>query len=273
MKNNRLTKLLIIILFLIVLIVLINYGNNTIDQTKYDIYTSNNEDKEILKIVQVSDLHNKEFGKDNDILINKIKDMQPDVIAITGDYIDKYRTNTDISLKLSEELVKIAPVYYINGNHEKFINEDKYFEFENQLREVGVNILLNNTVNYNDKIELIGLDDGYLTSKDGTLKFIVDNIDNSKIKILLAHEPQELEWYAECGIDLVLSGHAHGGQIRIPFTDVGLIAPDQGFFPKYTSGMYEIENTKMIVSRGLGNSIFPIRLFNKPELVEIIIHY
>jgi len=118
-----------------------------------------------------------------------------------------------------------------------------------------------------DKITLIGLGD--LSLNDNTLNQLMKKVNKENLSVLLAHEPQYLKNYADAGVDIVLSGHAHGGQIRIPFTNVGLVAPNQGFLPKYTSGQYSSDNTSMFVSRGIGNSILPLRIFNCPEIVEL----
>ena len=118
-----------------------------------------------------------------------------------------------------------------------------------------------------DKITLIGLGD--LSLNDNTLNQLMKKVNKENLSVLLAHEPQYLKNYADAGVDIVLSGHAHGGQIRIPFTNVGLVAPNQGFLPKYTSGQYSSDNTSMFVSRGIGNSILPLRIFNCPEIVEV----
>lgn len=271
MKRKR---LIVIIIFIVSTLALFSYWqNNGIVISKYDIQVDKNNSDDIkLKILQISDLHNKEFGNNSNKMIDLVKDTEPDIIAITGDFIDSYHVNTSVAIEVAEELVKIAPVYYVTGNHERAINDSIYASFEEELRKAGVQVLFNTVVSYNEEIDIIGLDDISLKSDDFTLESIMADVDLDKISVLLVHEPQELEWYAECGVDVVLSGHAHGGQIRIPFTNMGLVAPDQGFFPQYTSGVYEKEATKMVVSRGLGNSIIPIRVFNRPELVEINIY-
>ena len=131
----------------------------------------------------------------------------------------------------------------------------------------GVHIMDNVVEVVSDKITLIGLGD--LSLNDNTLNQLMKKVNKENLSVLLAHEPQYLKNYADAGVDIVLSGHAHGGQIRIPFTNVGLVAPNQGFLPKYTSGQYSSDNTSMFVSRGIGNSILPLRIFNCPEIVEL----
>ncbi|QLY78250.1 metallophosphoesterase [Clostridium intestinale] len=227
------------------------------------------------KILQISDLHNAEFGKNQKTLIEKTKEIAPDIIFITGDLIDSYNTNIDISMKYIDGLADIAPIYFIPGNHESRI--ESYNELCNKLISFGVKILNNKTVfiqKDTSSIGLIGLDDpAFIQSSNQDELFKKLLIDLSKdtdsdFKILLSHRPEKLADYKDAKVDLVFSGHAHGGQFRIPFVG-GLLAPNQGFFPKYTSGIYREENTSMIVSRGLGNSIFPFRINNSPELVVV----
>lgn len=227
------------------------------------------------KILQISDLHNTEFGKNQKTLIEKTKEINPDIIFITGDLIDSYNTNIDISMKYIDGITDIAPIYFIPGNHESRI--ESYNELCARLTSSGVKILNNKNVfiqKDSSSIGLIGLDDPAFiqTSNQDELfkKLLVDlskDMD-SDFKILLSHRPEKLVDYKDAKVDLVFSGHAHGGQFRIPFVG-GLLAPNQGFFPKYTSGIYKEENTSMIVSRGLGNSIFPFRINNSPELVVV----
>lgn len=273
MKKKAKIRLLVVVISIVLLIMFLHWQNNDIVISKYSIYVSEGNSENIkLKILQISDLHNKEFGENNKVLIDMVKSIEPDIIAITGDFIDSYKCDTEVALETAKALVEIAPVYFVTGNHERRVNEAIYLPFEENLAEIGVNVLFNTVVNYNDKINIIGIDDMSLSSDDKTLSLLMQDAGTDKISVLLAHEPQEFDWYAECGADVVLSGHAHGGQIRIPFTDIGLVAPGQGFFPKYSAGVYESGSSHMIVSRGLGNSIFPVRLFNRPELVEIDIY-
>jgi predicted MPP superfamily phosphohydrolase len=227
------------------------------------------------KILQISDLHNTEFGKNQKTLIEKTKEIDPDIIFITGDLIDSYNTNIDISMKYIDGITDVAPIYFIPGNHESRI--ESYNELCDRLTSSGVKILNNKNVfiqKDTSSIGLIGLDDpAFIQSSNQDELFKKLLIDLSKdmdsdFKILLSHRPEKLADYKDAKVDLLFSGHAHGGQFRIPFVG-GLLAPNQGFFPKYTSGIYKEENTSMIVSRGLGNSIFPFRINNSPELVVV----
>lgn len=229
------------------------------------------------KILHISDLHNKMFGKNQDYLIKKIKASSPDIIVITGDLIDRRRFDLDTAMCFINKAVDIAPTYYVSGNHEAW--SGKYDKIKQSLKDAGVLILDDTSLELlkgENSIQLLGLSDpDFLTSNylDGTntkkLELQLKQWSNDiNYKILLSHRPELFSLYIENNIDLIFSGHAHGGQIRLPFLG-GLIAPDQGFFPKYTSGPYKNGNTTMFVSRGLGNSIFPFRVFNRPEIVVV----
>jgi len=225
------------------------------------------------KILQVSDLHNKEFGKNQNKLVELTKEINPNIIVVTGDLIDSRRTNIDIAVNYMSQAAKIAPTYYIPGNHESRI--DEYDKLEKMLSKEGVKILSNDSENIkinNQELTLLGMEDiSFINSENRKKEFssILSNLKNKSndhLTILLSHRPDLIDIYAKQNIDLVFTGHAHGGQIRLPFIG-GLLSPGQGFLPKYTSGVYEKDNTKMIVNRGLGNSLFPLRIFNRPELI------
>ncbi len=194
--------------------------------------------------------------------------------------LSKYlKLDIDIAIKFVKEINNIAPIYFISGNHEAAINS--YSKLKEKLEENKVIILDNKTeiLKINEsEINLIGIDDPRMAHENTVvdseiIKVELDNAkyDNSKYSIVLSHRPEVFNTYIEKEIDLVLVGHAHGGQIRIPFIG-GVVAPNQGFFPKYTSGMFEENKTTMIVSRGIGNSILPFRINNRPELVVITLN-
>ena len=227
------------------------------------------------RIVQVSDLHNAEFGKNNEKLLAMLKQTDADIIVITGDLIDSRNTKVDVAVSFSEKATKIAPTYYINGNHEARVPEE-YERLKQGLDEAGVTILENDSIDItigDEAITLIGINDSSFRMElvDDTMMQNVSHQlmsvvpDNDNYKILLAHKPHYFDAYAN-QVDLVLSGHAHGGQFKIPFIG-GVVAPGQGFFPEYYTGSYIKENTEMIVSRGIGNSIIPFRINNKPEII------
>lgn len=228
------------------------------------------------RIVQISDLHNKAFGSGQEKLLAKIKGAHPDMIVVTGDLIDAYHTNMDVAMTLIDEAVQIAPIYYVSGNHEAW--SGLYDTLKVQLEKRGVVVLDNQKAQISKEeaaIEVIGLADPSVVNSDwfeygGKTKALLDELTkgSNNFKILLSHRPELFDIYAGSSVDLVFSGHAHGGQVRLPFIG-GLIAPDQGLFPKLTEGMHTSGHTSMVISRGLGNSIIPLRLFNRPELIVV----
>lgn len=275
-KNKLFISLIIIIGSTIFLI----YQNNSIVTTDV-VYKNDKIPKafEDFSIVQISDLHNKMFGKGQMKLLEKIEEAKPDIIVITGDLVDRRRYDLEKAMVFIKRAVKIAPVYYITGNHEAWSGE--YETIRESLISDGVNILDNEKTEImkeDSTIEIIGLKDpAFLTSSyiDGTDISVLEKSleklgDKDKFQILLSHRPELFSIYAKNNIELSFTGHAHGGQFRIPFIG-GLVAPNQGLFPEYTSGSYEIDDSTMIVSRGLGNSIIPIRLFNRPEIIKVVL--
>lgn len=230
------------------------------------------------RIAQVSDLHDAQFGSGNEKLLALLAGCEPDIIVMTGDLIDANRTDIDLSLEFAEGAAGIAPVYYVTGNHEGAIME--YWVLREGLLAAGVTVLNDRAVRLTlggDALLLAGLDDPNFATREeisegfpamirGKLARLTEG--NDDYTVLLAHRPEYIGSYAAGGADLVLSGHAHGGQIRLPFIG-GLAAPGQGLFPKYDAGLYTVDGSDMVVSRGLGNSIFPLRVNNRPEIVLI----
>lgn len=220
------------------------------------------------KILQVSDLHDAVFGERNERLVEKVQRAQPDVIFITGDIIDSRRYNLAQSIDTAEQLVAIAPTYFVTGNHEVATNDLKTIDAE--LQRIGVKTLNNEVIQLtsgNEKITVAGLEDplmGYNVEQQ-----LQQLTQDDQYTVLLSHRPELFDTYVAAGVDVVFSGHAHGGQIRIPLLLDGMFSPGQGLLPTYTAGVYEEQQTHMIVSRGLGNSVFPQRLFNFPELVTV----
>ena len=257
-------------------VTLIILGNYDVEVYKHNIKSEKIPTSfDNFRIVQVSDLHNAEFDKYNSTILAPIFHSEPDIIVITGDMIDSRNTDVDVAISFAQKAVNIAPVYYVNGNHESRVPEE-YKKLKQGLTDAGVTILENKSVDItigDEKITLIGINDPTFRMKlvDDTMEQniahqLVSVIpDNDNYKVLLAHRPEYFDVYAD-NVDLVLSGHAHGGQFIIPFIG-GFVAPGQGFFPEYYKGLYTEENTDMIVSRGVGNSIIPFRINNKPEIV------
>lgn len=230
------------------------------------------------KILQISDLHNKEFGSKQNKILAKIEKINPDIIVVTGDLIDSNRTDIDIAMELINGAVNIAPIYYVSGNHEAWSGSYDYLK--SKLEDSGVIILDNQKVevfNDSDSIDIIGLADTSFIQSDWLeysgnteTKNLLNTLTegSTNFRILLSHRPELFDIYSNSNVNLVFSGHAHGGQFRLPFIG-GLIAPDQGFFPKLTEGIHTNNDTSMIISRGLGNSIIPVRIFNRPELIVV----
>ncbi len=230
------------------------------------------------RIAQVSDLHNAEFGKNNAELLKLLSESRPDIIVITGDLIDANHTDVGIALGFAQESVRIAPTYYVTGNHEAA--SPQYDTLKAGLEEAGVIVLEDEAISLErngETITLLGLGDPDFTVKGDMfgetsamvstkLRNLID--DESRYTILLSHRPELFETYTDDGIDLVFSGHAHGGQFRLPFIG-GLAAPNQGLFPQYDAGLYTDGGTSMVVSRGIGNSIIPFRFNNRPEIVLV----
>lgn len=286
-NRKKYIKSALVLLIVIALLLFCSYQNRHLETTYYTYKAEQlGADLEGYRIVQISDLHNVKFGKNNQKLVDRIRECEPDMIVLTGDLVDSNHTNVDRAVQFVDEIVKICPVYYVTGNHEYWLEKSEYDELMDGLVSAGVVILDNQVVEISRgdaKFRLVGLDDRSLA--DGTLEAllsdesirnnqaeqkeeIADNEDSGEkeLTVVLAHEPQYLARYAGTGVDLVLSGHAHGGQFRLPFVG-GIVAPDQGFLPEYTAGEYYMNGTEMIVSRGLGNSVILVRLFNYPEIV------
>ena len=275
MKRKMKISLVIILCFFVTIWIL--WGNTALTVTEYTLTNSRiPREFEGFRIAQISDLHNAQFGEDNEDLLRLLQSTQPDIIVITGDMIDSRRTDIQVALDFAAKAVRIAPVYYVPGNHESRVME--YEGLKTGLKDVGVTVL------ENDKVQL-GRGDGTITVMGIRDPAFLDDYlfgdtqavasqaiyalqEDDGFTVLLSHRPELFELYAGADIDLVFSGHAHGGQIRIPFVG-GLVAPHQGFFPRYDAGLFSKENTTMVVSRGLGNSIFPIRFHNRPEIVVV----
>ncbi len=276
---KRLT--VIIALVLTALIIYIMWENQTITVSKYQVSSKKLPTEfDGFCIVQVSDLHCAEFDEGNNRLLSLIKDAKPDIIVITGDLFDARRGDREIGASFVSEAVKIAPTYFVTGNHE-FANDD-FDTLEPLLSDAGVFVLRNSSMQIyrgENAITILGIDDP-LVMKEALIaeeitgdEIITDELTAtlkgvSGYTVLLAHHPEYIDKYAEHGVDLVFSGHAHGGQFRFPLIG-GLYAPGQGVFPKYTEGVHEYDDTAMIVSRGLGRSSFPFRFGNPPELVVV----
>ena len=270
------------------------YDNNHISISEI-VVKSNKVPKDFVgfKILQLSDLHCKEFGKNNNRLIKKINKINPDIIIATG---DMFSTSLDIDesfYKLCRELVNTYPIYYSLGNHETILRTSKMSDkiwvedYLKKIKNLGVYLLDNEIITLsrnNENINIYGLTlpmifyrrrfnkerDEKIELKSGFIENLIGKPKLDEFNILLAHNPLNFEAYAKWGSDLIFSGHVHGGAVRFPFIG-GLLSPEIAFLPKYKEGFYIKDNSIMIVSRGLGNSSMPIRLFNAPEMVLTIL--
>lgn len=228
-------------------------------------------------IVQVSDLHSASFGEDNEKLLSLIEAQSPDLIALTGDLLDASHTDAEGAVSFVQAASAIAPVYMITGNHEGAL--DDWSAIRAKLIDAGAVMLEDSSttlVSGGDSILLSGLQDPVFMSDEALADLpaaMSERIDalsqqTDGFHLLLSHRPELFEVYAASSVDLVLSGHAHGGQFRLPFIG-GVYAPGQGLFPDYTEGRFSENGTTMIVSRGLGNSVIPLRVNNRPEVVVV----
>lgn len=256
------------------------YENNGISTTNYEVDCWIGKD---VNVVHLSDLHGKEFGKNNEKLKMLILKEKPDLVVATGDMIDSSLKNMEGVIEFLSDLSKSVKVVYISGNNEQRCKKAEYI-FES-LKSKGVIVLRNEiiTLSLNGvKVNILGMFEKPKGDLHSSLKKINGSYayENSHklfkrleslegVKIVLSHYPELFEAeYSKYDFHIMFSGHAHGGQFRIPIVKRGLIAPGQGFFPKYTEGMHGNKN-KLIISRGLGNSTKITRLFNRPEIVKV----
>lgn len=277
---NKMVIWLIVIALIIAIITYLVLEVNTLEISKYNIKSDKlPQDFEGYKVAHISDFHNTKSSFLKRKIIKSLNKEKPDILVITGDLIDSRRTNMNIALTFLEK-IKDIPIYYVAGNHESRI--EKYPEFKERLKSLGVIVLENEKVyltKNSQKIALIGLQDpSFETSENNSkemAKLINSYLQNlateNNFEIMLLHRPEHLNVYAKNHVDVVFSGHAHGGQVVIPFIGP-VIAPNQGFFPELTSGVNTKDNTNLVISRGIGNSLCPIRFNNNPELVYVTLH-
>lgn len=232
------------------------------------------------RIAHLSDLHNARFGRGNVKLLKLLAGTGPDITVITGDLVDSRHTDIPIALDFVKEAVKIAPVYYVPGNHEARL--DQYPDIRAALTAAGATVLEDQIAPLTrggDTVTLVGLADPHFTIRKHPFRRVrVPALVRRRLRdlirreegyhILLSHRPDLFPSYARCGVDLAFCGHAHGGQVRLPFIG-GLFAPDQGLLPRYDAGLYTRGNCRMVVSRGIGNSLCPLRFNNRPEVVVV----
>lgn len=263
------------LLLVIVLVIWVIWSNTALQLNTYTVESSQLPlSFDGFRIAQISDLHNSELDEGNQKLLSLLQESKPDIIVVTGDLIDSRRTDVEVAMRFIRAAVKIAPVYYVTGNHESRVPSD-FALLEAGMTEAGVCTLREDAIMLalgSEKICLAGIDDpNYYVSVEAFTEALSALCSSEEFTLLLSHRPEYFESYVAAGADLTLSGHAHGGQFRLPFVG-GLIAPNQGFFPEYDSGIYREGESAMIVSRGIGNSIFPFRFNNRPEIVLVELH-
>ena len=248
------------------------------------------------RIVQLTDIHSVRNEKQGQLIYEKTLGQAPDVICITGDLVDsRYYASHGVegealTLELVTKLVQLAPVYFVYGNHEMILLDDpEHNAFKVGLEELGVQIINNDTVritaeDIGEELVIGGIQDpstlykdhqfAYLSNNgermEAMLDVVTEGIGNEEFMLLLSHRPEYLEMYDQYPVDLCLAGHAHGGQFRLPFIG-GIYAPGQGFFPEYTTGLYATDDLEMYVGTGIGNSVIPVRVFNPPEIITVVL--
>ncbi len=265
----------VVLLIIVLLFLFVYYQDNHLVVSEYT-YTNNDIPTEFdgYRIVQLSDLHDKQFGQNQETLVSYIHDINPDAIFLTGDFV------TAKSIVHTEELVRELSskyeMFFIPGNHEA--GYVKYADLKEVLSENQVHILENEVVSIakdNASINVVGLLDtsfykrsaaANVKEMEHALESLTENLEGSTL--LLSHRPEHIDIYSKYNINLVFSGHAHGGQFILPFVG-SVYAPGQGLFPKLTQGKHEKDGTTLIISRGLGNLAPVPRLFNYPEIVVV----
>ena len=279
---------MIIIIFLIAIIAflgLIYISTNVIKTKKYQVKNSKlPEEFNGLKIAHISDVHSKIFGKDNSGVIDRVIKENPDVVIMSGDIIDKREEDIEKFVSMYKKIYERYPTYYSIGNHERKLGWKKYKKYLKMLQMCGVHVIINGSEKLikNDKHIIINalkfrenMQPKVLT-KEKEEEFIsymknkLKNLDTKDFNILIAHDPENFKMYKQLGVDLVFSGHVHGGLIR--FGKICLLSPRRTFFPKYSYGKNTEENTTIITSAGMGKATLPIRLFNRPEIVIVTLY-
>jgi len=276
----------ILVILAVIIIIRVLYELATLQITNYEIESEKIEKEKNVRLAVLSDLHNREYGNDNEKLIELIRNQSPDYILLAGDMMTA-SVNKDYEKVLTfiEKLREIAPVYFSLGNHEKraFIGGDYYQEMNTKIKESfsqnDIVLLQNEHKDLDNNVSLYGLDIDYKFYKKPKAPFYgpedlasdINIEDESRYNIMMAHSPKFFKTYALSNVDLIVSGHYHGGAVRLPGIG-GVISPQFVPFPKYDKGEYVSGDTVMIVSSGCGSHKVNLRLFNKPEVMVIDIH-
>jgi uncharacterized protein len=278
---------LFVFIIIVLIFIYISYENKNLEVTHYTIQSKKlPKSFHGSKFIVIADLHNNTFGKDNFILIQEIDKINPDFIVIAGDLIVGNDSNDfTTTINLLSNLSKKYTIYYGYGNHEqRVIPEGRYKNrqwknYLKKLHQLKIHILENKSMKITkegDSIEIVGLaidlhyfrKQGIPDMKVDYLEKLVGKTDKKCYNIVIAHNPVYFKEYIKFGADLVLSGHIHGGMIRLPFLG-GLVSPQYELFPKYDAGKFAEEDNVMLVSKGLGTHTIKIRVFNRPELMVV----
>ncbi|OPH36810.1 metallophosphoesterase [Moraxella lacunata] len=273
---NKYKKAMIRIVIALSILVAIIIYSNLLKVVDYKFDKIGYQSDKILNIALITDLHACYYGDNQKWLIDILKQKQPDVILLGGDIYDD-QMPFDNADELLSQLPDIAPTYYVDGNHENWLSRADYNKVMAKIHTHGVSIIHGKSISVpNTNVVIHGISDPDGGAFDKDLKTVTDNLNNdtkNHVHILLTHRPEHIDTYLNYPFDIIMAGHAHGGQWRVPFVINGVYAPNQGLFPKYAGGLYEFandDNTKFIVSRGLARESTRVpRLFNRPELVFV----
>ena len=224
-----------------------------------------------IRLVVLTDLHGAVYGERQEPIVRRVAQLRPDAICLVGDMVDD-RVSPEGTRVLLEQIAGLAPTFYVTGSHEYWSPERE--QIVPMFTHYGVTVLQGQTVSVTlngQRVAFSGLNDPVYTPNYGydVLLRPFENLDSDACHILLSHRPDPIETFAQYGFDLVLSGHTHGGQVRVPFLLNGLYAPDQGWFPPYAGGLYQVGGSALVVSRGLSYDPQLPRVFNPPEIVLV----
>lgn len=274
---NKYKKAIIRILIALLVVFVIIIYSNLLKVVDYKFDNIGYQSNKSLNIALITDLHACYYGNNQKWLIDILKQKQPDVILLGGDIYDD-QLPFDNADKLLSQLPDIAPTFYVDGNHENWLSSVDYDKVINKIHNHGVSIIHGKSISIpNTNVIIHGISDPDGGQFDKDLKTVTghlkDKFNKNYINILLTHRPERIDTYLNYPFDIIMAGHAHGGQWRVPFVINGVYAPNQGVLPKYAGGLYEFandHNTKFIVSRGLARESTRVpRLFNRPELVFV----
>ncbi|UOQ86071.1 metallophosphoesterase [Gracilibacillus salinarum] len=274
MKNRKMHVILLIITGCMLAIVVgckVYYDTNVLKLAKIELSNEKLDRNQSLQILQISDLHNKQFGEGNQVLLEKVAQLAPDIVVLTGDIVDRSTDNIKDVLSFVNQLsAGNSHVFYVSGNHDW--DNPLHESLFSGLREAGAKILNNRSVQIpldQFTIQLAGVVD--LSTGKSNIDDAAEDLDHQIFTVLLSHTPPVNQGPLPNGIDLILSGHTHGGQIRLPFIGA-VVAPDQGFFPTYDQGLFKLsEHQLLYIDSGIGTSMLPIRFLNQSQITLITV--